>query len=267
MVMAIAHTTDFSAASAVAFAHALRLALHFKCRLELLHVKRKGDSEDWGAFPHVRETLHQWGLLPASATHADILTKLNLAVRKAEVTHDDIVEGVAAYMQEHACGLLVVATHGREGFNRWLQGSVSEAIARRTRVPALFIGHNARPFVDPAKGSLTLKSILLPIAHEPRAAGALESLNALFGSLQPQWHAVHAGDTPPALMMRNGQMLAVDCFKGSAVEAILKAAETHHADLIAMPTAGRHGFLDAIRGSTTERVIHQSTIPVLAIPA
>jgi nucleotide-binding universal stress UspA family protein len=38
-------------------------------------------------------------------------------------------------------------------------------------------------------------------------------------------------------------------------------------DLIAMPTAGHHGVLDALRGSTTERVIRHAPCPVLALAA
>jgi nucleotide-binding universal stress UspA family protein len=34
-----------------------------------------------------------------------------------------------------------------------------------------------------------------------------------------------------------------------------------------MTTDGRDGFLDGLRGSTTERVLRGGTVPVLAIPA
>ncbi len=47
---------------------------------------------------------------------------------------------------------------------------------------------------------------------------------------------------------------------------IVAAAEDPPADLIALSTAGRHGFLDALRGSTTERVLRQARCPVLAVP-
>jgi hypothetical protein len=33
-----------------------------------------------------------------------------------------------------------------------------------------------------------------------------------------------------------------------------------------MTTAGRHGFLDALFGSTMERVLHSGAYPLLAIP-
>ena len=51
------------------------------------------------------------------------------------------------------------------------------------------------------------------------------------------------------------------------VEMILKTAIEIDADLIAMPTAGHHGILDAMRGSTTERVLRHAPCPVLATPA
>ena len=38
------------------------------------------------------------------------------------------------------------------------------------------------------------------------------------------------------------------------------------ADLIAMTTAGHQGFLDALRGSTSERVLRHAPCPVLVVP-
>ena len=39
------------------------------------------------------------------------------------------------------------------------------------------------------------------------------------------------------------------------------------ADLIVMATEGRHGVIDAMRGSVTERVVRGAPCPVLAVPA
>ena len=41
--------------------------------------------------------------------------------------------------------------------------------------------------------------------------------------------------------------------EGEVVEEILRAATAGPADLVVMTTQGRRGFLDALRGSTTER--------------
>ena len=54
---------------------------------------------------------------------------------------------------------------------------------------------------------------------------------------------------------------------GEVIEAIDQAARETDADLIVMTTDGRNGFLDALRGSHSERVLRESRCPVLAIPA
>ena len=54
---------------------------------------------------------------------------------------------------------------------------------------------------------------------------------------------------------------------GDPVEQILAAAGEVKADLIVMPTAGRAGVFDVLRGSTTERVLRRAPCPVLAVPA
>jgi nucleotide-binding universal stress UspA family protein len=54
---------------------------------------------------------------------------------------------------------------------------------------------------------------------------------------------------------------------GNVEQQILETAHECRADLIAMTTEGHQGFLDALRGSTTERVVRNSLCPVLAVPA
>jgi nucleotide-binding universal stress UspA family protein len=43
-------------------------------------------------------------------------------------------------------------------------------------------------------------------------------------------------------------------------------AEATKADLVLMTTEGHDGFLDALRGSTTERVMRSVSCPMLAVP-
>jgi nucleotide-binding universal stress UspA family protein len=50
------------------------------------------------------------------------------------------------------------------------------------------------------------------------------------------------------------------------VDTILRTADELQADIIAMPTAGRHGLLDAVRGSTSARVVDDAHWPLLAVP-
>ena len=76
---------------------------------------------------------------------------------------------------------------------------------------------------------------------------------------------MHVGDSAPKIVGVPDQ--SVEVVDGPIEETILRVAQDYHADMIAMPTAGHHGFLDALRGSTTERVLRRAPCPGLAMPA
>jgi nucleotide-binding universal stress UspA family protein len=263
-IAAIAHPTDFSQASAEAFAHALRLAVEFRCRLDLVHVRYQS-SETWSSFPRVRETLARWGFLEEDATHAEVEKSLGVGIRKIAIEHAHPLQGVADFLIAHRPDLVVMATHGAQGWSRWLSESVSEGIAAKTHIPALFIGPKARSFVDPKTGRMHLKSALIPVARKPAPQRALIRWREMSKPLAISERFVHAGQ-PYELAAPEGEKLKVHILQGPAVEAILSEASSSLADLLVMPTAGHNGFLDALRGSTTQQVVHRAPCPVLALP-
>jgi hypothetical protein len=53
---------------------------------------------------------------------------------------------------------------------------------------------------------------------------------------------------------------------GNVIDSIVQMAGDMDTNLIVMSTDGRHGFLDALRGSHSERVLHRAPCPLLAIP-
>ena len=54
--------------------------------------------------------------------------------------------------------------------------------------------------------------------------------------------------------------------QGGVPGSIVAYAETHDVDLVAMPTQGRTGFTRLLLGSVTERVLRQTSVPVLTLP-
>ena len=60
----IFYPSDFSPASEVAFAHALKWALLAQAELSILHVAPQPKDVQWTDFPGVRHTLERWGILP-----------------------------------------------------------------------------------------------------------------------------------------------------------------------------------------------------------
>lgn len=264
MISSIAHPTDFSPEGQAAFEHALRLALANRCRLDVLHVHSPADEDHWRRFPRVREVLQRWGYLEEGAQVDDILAVTGVKVSKVEIRDDEPGDGLSRFLQRRSPDLVVMASHGRAGINRWLKGSVSAEVVRETLVPTLILGPSARPVVASSTGALDIKTVLVPVDHDPTPNGAIRQLEALLSALDVEFDFVHVGERAPAVRDAQGAELPVRTINGPVVETLVDEAQ--RASLIAMPTAGRHGVLDAVRGSTTERIVSTVGCPVLALP-
>jgi nucleotide-binding universal stress UspA family protein len=270
MEKTVALLTDFSEASDEAFAHALALALAYKHHFYLLHVKSPERDPEWSSFPQVRETLARWRVLDADAAQSEVETKLGIKVAKVEIESEDIPGSILDFTLKHPTNVIVMATQGRQGLDRLRYGSKAEEIFHRTQVlPAIFIGPEARSFVDKSNGHIRLERILIPVAHNPSPISSLERLTNLLAPLgisSAAFQFMHVGDSEPQIVGWSGQPLTIQVVQGPVEETILRIAHDYHADMIAMPTAGRDGLLDALQGSTTEQVLRRAPCPVLAIP-
>lgn len=271
VIGSILHPTDFSEASRTAFYHALKAALLAKAALTLLHVSA-GPELDWSDFPGVRETLERWGLLPAGSPRS-ALPKLGIEVRKVGARHSDPVAAVLHYLEEHPAQLIVLATSEHDGRARWHGQSVAEPLARAAEQMTLFVPDGQAGFISAADGSATLKQILIPVAAVPPAQPAIEAAARLAQRLmlaRGVFTLLHVGD--------EGAMPPVDLpdvpgwewrrvtQRGDVIQVILATAVQTRADLIAMTTDGRNGFLDALRGSHSERVLRRGQAPLLTVP-
>jgi nucleotide-binding universal stress UspA family protein len=263
MIQAIAHPTDFSPEGALAFDHALALALHHRARLDLLHVG--GGKDEWDRFPRVRARLEAWGRIPPGTPASEVAALTGVAVRKIELHEPDPGKALGEFLADHRPDLIVMASHARSGLARLLAGSVAAAVAKETEAAMLLFGPGAKGFVDGSSGGIALGRVLVPLDHAPPAEEALAMLAALVDGMGASLDHVHVGDEAPQLRNPVGAALAVRLQDGAPVETILTESRT--ASLIAMPTEGRHGLRDALLGSTTERVLAGASVPVLALPA
>ena len=170
----IFHPSDFSPPSEVAFAHALKIALQSKAKLDLMHVEPALSAEKPYRldFPAVRGTLARWGVLPAGIKRQDV-AKTGLRVRKILKASAGPVETMLRHFQKYLPDLIVLATHQRDGLARWLSKAVAEPLARRSGAMTLFVPHTGRGFVSLENGAVTLKRILIPIDHVPHPRTAL----------------------------------------------------------------------------------------------
>ena len=113
-------------------------------------------------------------------------------------------------------------------------------------------------------------TVLLPVAHDPHPERAVMALRQLLASLEvapPDVVALHVGaGEPPTVRAPSGWVVETRRGEGPVVQAILDTARGEPADLIVMATKGHDTALDALRGSTVERVLRMARRPVLVVP-
>jgi nucleotide-binding universal stress UspA family protein len=271
IIQSVLHPTDFSEGSRVAFHHALRAAMLAKSKLTLLHVSTDRDSR-WSDFPGVRETLERWGALPKGSLKTDV-GKLGIDVRKVVADEGEPVDAVVRFVEKYPPDLIVLATNPRGGRIPWLGKSVAEPVTRKAGEMTLLIPGDNDGFVSAADGSVSLKRILIPVAPTPRpepalhaAARFVERMNCPEGTFSVLY--VGEAHQMPALRYPevSGWTWQKESRTGEVIEGIVNAAKELDADLIIMPTDGRNGFLDALRGSHSERVLRYGAAPLLTIP-
>jgi len=267
----ILHPTDFTHGSEIAFVHALRLACAIKGALTILHVDRAGKHPDWDRYPSVRDTLARWNLLPPDAARTDV-EKLGVHIGKLSIPDSSPAHGVLSYLENHSADLIVLATHQRHGLDRWIHTNVAGTINSGTEGATLFIPFGKKGFVDELTGESRLRRILIPVDHEPHPSVAARAAADLVRAITPdicEIQLLYVGDeasAPAVHLINEPKANWIWTYQsGSPVNAILETAEIQEPDLIVMATSGRHGFLDALRGSTTEQIVERSPCPVLAI--
>lgn len=275
-ISSILHLTDFSDASERAFAHALAIALFRQTEFTILNVGSHRSVESrWQQFPAVRKTLERWDLLEDDSPRSAVFEKLGVSVKKAAASAIGTTSAILDFVSSNPVDLVVVATEGREGLPRWLKHSKAEAISRASNALTLFVPSQAKGFVKPETGDISLKHILLPIDRQPSPTAAIvfatRAAQMLGNDHEPvEIVLLHIGSDESVLdldLPKNPIWhFRKEVRRGDTVEEIIAAATQYSADSIIMATAGREGILDVLSGSTTEQVVRRSACPLLAVP-
>lgn len=269
----IFHPTDFSRTSDIAFAHALKFALASNAKLNLMHVSSSSSKEVIEEFPKIRKTLRSWKAITEKCTEKDIM-KLGFRYQKVVGVHDSPAESILNFLSTHPADLTVLATSQRQGADRLIKKSVAEDVSRGSGGMTLFIPAKSKGFISKKSGKANLKNIMIPIDVKPNPLLAINGavkLAKTLGSEECIFTLVFIGDTSemPVIKIeeKNGWEWKRTVRRGNVVDMILKVVDELNPDLIVMATKGHQGFLDAVRGSTTEQVLRRAPVPLLAVPA
>ena len=271
---AILHATDFSAASELAFAHALAIALANKARLTILHVIRdEHDEVPWHDYPSVRNTLERWGKLEPGAHRSDVGKRLGIKVNKM-VGFGKHVANVIADMAEVKPFDLIVMASGEHRHPFWAKSGVSLPVAEHTHLPVLFVPASGRGSVSVEDGNMRLNQVVIAVDHQPDAQPALERVALTlerFGGDDSKVTLLHVGkedDFPDVVPPQFGNYQWSQITRpGKPSKEIVDVAEELDADLIVMITDWKRGFWDVLSGSTVEQVVKHAPCPVFTMPA
>jgi nucleotide-binding universal stress UspA family protein len=229
------------------------------------------EKQYWLDFPAVRATLTRWGILPEDARR-DEVAKTGLRIRKILKSGADPLETMMRHFRRFPPDLIVLATHQRDSIERWLHKAVAEPLGRRSGAMTLFVPRNSRGFISMKDGAVGLKKILVPIDHHPDPQTVSKALLLArgLGCIGGEFRLVHVGSPRKAPVANPphwpGWSYGIAVRRGNVVEEILKTEHGWHPDLMVLATQGHRDFVDALRGSTTERVLRGAKCPVLAVP-
>lgn len=132
--------TDGSAAALEAVEHALPIAECFDATVHALHVIEAtlvGHSAPALDRDSVREALQDEGERAVAAVE-------ERATDRGVPSTGGVVEGVPEtaileYADDHGIDMIAMGTHGRDGLDGYLVGSVTERVIRRTDVPVVVV--------------------------------------------------------------------------------------------------------------------------------
>ena len=270
-VHSIFHPSDFSMASEVAFAHALKIALVARAKFTVLHVKANPGAE-WQDFPGVRDTLERWKLIPKGSPKSAV-GQLGIKVEKIIASSKNPVKACLGFLEKHPADLIVLAVRQHDGHMRWLDKPVGKPIARGAARMTLFLPHGVRGFVSRQDGSISLRNILIPVTRKPRPQPSVEAAVRLIRNLKlppgrvTLLHVGPAAEMPAVKLPEDTHWIWSSIAKGGEPpETILQTAREIRADLIVMTTDGPDGFLDGLRGTTSERVLAKAPCAVANLP-
>jgi hypothetical protein len=127
-------------------------------------------------------------------------------------------------------------------------------------------------FVSRQDGSISLRNILIPVTSKPRPQPSVEATVRLIRNLElpaGEVTLLHVGPPAeaPSVKLPDTNWTWNSVAKGGEpAETILQTATDLRADLIVMTTDGPDGFLDGLRGTTSERVLRKARCPVANLP-
>ncbi|MDX1411568.1 MAG: universal stress protein [Nitrospirales bacterium] len=145
---------DFSKCSLEAVDYVVPVARHFNASVTLLYVMESLTFDLYFKLthpPHMSRTL--WKIRSQLSDLTVFLRKQGLQVQDEVVEGKFAMEAILGRIHERRPDLVVMGTHGRRGFSRLLNGSITESVLHRAQYPILTVKSPTFPEENPSNPS------------------------------------------------------------------------------------------------------------------
>jgi nucleotide-binding universal stress UspA family protein len=221
---------------------------------------------------------------------------------KSKLTAGYPAEKIVHYSQNHKIDLIIMATHGRSGINRWAMGSVAYKVMRSEEVPVFLINANldeqtiiekanSRTILVPLDGDKRSEVVLPYVENFAKQIGPEEltiiltnvceppSISSDYPSNMPLSWEEHVEKERLICKLSSGPYLAdisnrlkdtglrvkFEVSLGRPAQEIIKFVKESNVGLIAMSTHGRSGLSRWAYGSVAEQVMLDSLTPIMMV--
>jgi len=182
---------------------------------------------------------------------------------------------IAAAARKRDADLIIMGTHARRGWRRALTGSVAETVLRTAASPVLVV-----PLLPAGSaGPAAITRIICPINFSEVAREALRTASRIAEAFRAELIVIHVAegvcDSDPRIEKHFRMWLGEEVGKissvrelvlrGGAAERVLDCVEDTGADLLVMGTQQKRFSNETVIGSTSERLLRFSSVPILTV--
>lgn len=269
--------TDFSELSLDALDGAAFIAKSTGAEITLLHVFENSSFnssiEKALSFNRNRDTLLQTAVDEKLAEIADNITRKTGVNVQTMKTSGRIHHEIAEVAKKVHADIIVMGTHGVSGFDKFLLGTNANRVLSASESPVITFTENPQ--------NEGLNKILLPLdltSETREKVGKAIELAKIFNATIDVISVLDTDDEfivnkltrqikqVEQYISESGVKCSAAMIQGSNIaKAVVDYAVKHKADLIMIMTQEEKGLADLFLGSSAQKMINNSPIPVLSI--
>ncbi len=284
-------TTDFSPCAQQALNHALFLAENYNTELHLVHViqtHRNDMIEPMAQVANAEEVYKQLQKNAVSRLQDMVEGKGDaINIHCEALCGVNVVESIIEYITANDIDVVVLGTHGRQGINRFIMGSVAEKIVRIAPCSVLTVR---------CEEVAALENILIPIDFSEYSNKALRVAVDVASRYNAALHILHVIEkhSYPAIYKESvrrgkdwihdakartkeeverllkeysadGLTTKLHITEGHPSRDIITFTRENKVDLIIVATHGLRGLNYLLMGSVAEKVVRFADCPVITV--